>query len=68
MVKICIRGQCKQIQIIPNNGEPTRCMVQVELDHHISLEYDIELLIPIDFATLLEAGLPINIILEQDAG
>jgi hypothetical protein len=71
VVKIYMRGQCKKIQIIPNNGEPTRCMVQIELEHYISLEYrryDIQLLVPAEFATLLEAGLPVDITLEQDGG
>jgi len=69
MVKIWMRGQCKNIEIIPNNGEPARHSVQVELDGYISLEHrrcDIQLFVPAEFASLLEVALPINIILEQN--
>ncbi len=69
MVKICMRGQCKKIEITPNNGEPTRCIVQIELDHYISLAYrrfDVQLFVPVEFATLLEVGLPVNVTLEQN--
>jgi hypothetical protein len=62
-----MRGECKNIWF-PNNGSPARCMVRVELDHDIPLEYgrsDIQLLVPAEFATLLEVGLPLTLILEQ---
>jgi hypothetical protein len=68
MVKISMRGHRKNIEIIPNNGEPARCSVQVELDRYVSLEHrrcDIQLFAPAEFASLLEVALPINIILEQ---
>jgi hypothetical protein len=54
MVKICLRGTCKSIGIIPSNGEPTRCEVRLELDHNVSPEYhryDIQLSVPTEFAT-----------------
>jgi len=69
VVKIFMRGRCKNVQVAPNNGEPTRCIVQIELDHHVSLQYrryDIQLLVPTEFATLLEAGLPVSLIFEQN--
>jgi len=69
VVKICLRGQCKNINTTPVNGEPARCMVQIELDHNISLaypRYDIQLFVPAEFATLLETGLAVNLTLEQN--
>ncbi len=68
MVKICLKGKCKTIQITPNNGEPSHCEVRVELDHDIPLTYrayDIQLQVPLEFATLLEAGQPLTITLDQ---
>lgn len=68
MVKICLKGKCKTIQVTPNNGEASRCEVWVELDHDIPLTYrcyDIRLLVPVEFATLLEAGQPLTITLDQ---
>jgi hypothetical protein len=69
MVTICLKGQCKNIQITPNNGEPSRCEVRVELDHDIPITYrayDIQLLVPVEFASLLEVGLPMTVTLDQD--
>lgn len=69
MVKICLRGTCRSIGIIPNNGEPTRCEIRLELDHNMSLEYhryDIQLFVPTEFATLLEVGRTVSLTLEQD--
>jgi hypothetical protein len=69
MVKICLRGTCKSIGIIPSNGEPTRCQVRMELDHNMSIEYhpyDIQLFIPIEFASLLEVGRTFTVNLEQN--
>jgi hypothetical protein len=37
MVKICLRRKCKSIGIIPNNGEPARCEIWLELDRDNSL-------------------------------
>ena len=68
MVKICLQGNCKNIQLTPNNGEPSHCEVWVELDHDIPLTYrayDIQLQVPVEFATLLEAGRALTITLEQ---
>ena len=69
MVKINLRGSCKDIKLTASNSEPARCMVQVELDHSIPLTYhlyEIKLLVPTEFATLLEVGLPVTITLEQN--
>jgi hypothetical protein len=69
MVKICLRGTCKTIGILPDNGQPSRCEIQLELDHNVSLEYhryDIQLLVPTEFATLLEVGRTVTMTLEQN--
>jgi hypothetical protein len=69
MVKICLSGRCKSIGIIPNNGEPSRCQVQLELDRNVSLEYhryDVQLLVPTEFAALLEVGHAVTLTLEQN--
>ena len=34
MVKICLRGECKNVQLATNNGESARCTVRLELDAH----------------------------------
>jgi hypothetical protein len=68
MVKTCLKGKCKTFQVTPNNGELSHCEVRVELDHDIPLTYrayDIQLLVPIEFATLLEVGQPLTITLDQ---
>lgn len=68
MVKICLNGKCKDIQIMPNNGFPVRCMVRVELNRDILLTYpmhNIELYVPAEYATLLEVGLPLTVTLDQ---
>ena len=64
-----VERQVQNIVIAPDNGEPARCMVQVELGHNICLaypRYDIQLFVPTEFAGLLEADLPLNITLEQN--
>ena len=69
MVKICLRGTCKSIGIIPNNGEPARCEIRLELDHNVSSAYhlyDIQLFVPTEFATLLEVGRTVSMTLEQN--
>jgi len=69
IVKICLKGKCKTIQVTPNNGEPSHCEVRVELDHDIPLTYrayDIKLQVPIEFAILLQAGKPLTLTLDQD--
>ena len=68
MVKISLNGNCKDIQMIPNNGFPVRCRVKIELSRDIRLTYpvhDIELFVPTEFATLLEVGLPVTVTLDQ---
>lgn len=69
MVKISLKGKCQDIQVTADNGQPARCMIQVELDHSIPLAfhlYEIKLLVPTEFATLLEVGDPVTLTLEQD--
>jgi hypothetical protein len=69
VLKICLQGECMNIEPHPNNGEPARCLVRVELDHNVPLtydRYDIELFVPTEFATLLEVGQPITVTLEQN--
>ena len=44
-------------------------MIQVELDHNVSVApalYDIQFLIPREFASLLEVGLPLSVTIEQN--
>ena len=68
MVKICLRATCKDIGIVPNNGQPTRCGIRLELDHNVSLEYyryDIQLFVT-EFATLLEVGRTVTMTPEQN--
>jgi hypothetical protein len=68
MVKICLNGKCKDIQIIPRNGFPVRCKVRVELSRDIPMTYplhDIELYVPAEFGSLLEIGLPLTVTLDQ---
>lgn len=68
MVKVCMKGVCRNVQMSPSNGEPRRCAIQVELDHNVSIEYrlyDVELFVPVEFASLIEAGLPLTLTIEQ---
>jgi hypothetical protein len=68
VVKICLRGECKDIQIVATNGQPARSMMRIELDHNIPLEYhryDIQLFFPTEFASLIEVGATVGITLEQ---
>jgi hypothetical protein len=69
VVKICLNGKCTNVQIIPNNGFPARCEVQIQLDHKLSLAYrpyDVQLLVPAELATLLEVGHSVTLTLEQN--
>jgi hypothetical protein len=69
VVKVCLRGRCKNIELTSSNGQPSRCVIDIELDHNVSSEYrlyDVRLLVPVEFATLLETGLPLAITLEQN--
>jgi len=68
VVKICLHGMCKDIQIVPNNGFPVRCKVRVELSRDILLTYplhDIEFFIPAEYATLLDVGHRLTVTLDQ---
>jgi len=69
VVKICLRGECKNIQLTPSMGESVCSVVWVDLDRNIPVTsrlYDILLFLPPEFATLLEVGLPVTLTLEQD--
>jgi hypothetical protein len=69
VIKICLRGNCKGIQLISSNGRPSRCLVRIELDHSIPLahdSYDIQLVVPVEFGTLLEPGEVVAVTLEQN--
>lgn len=69
MVKVCLRGRCKDVRLTTLNGNPARCAVQVELDHNVSVAhalYSLEFLIPREFASLLEVGLPLTVTIEQN--
>ncbi len=71
MVKICLKGICKTIELTPKNGQPGRCVIRIELDHNVSLAYrlyDVELFVPAEFSSLLEANHPVTITLEQNGG
>ena len=68
MVKICLNDKCKDIQLIPNNGFPVRCKVSVELSRDLRLTYPIhfiEVYFPMEYASLLEIGLPLTLTLDQ---
>jgi hypothetical protein len=70
VLKISLRGNCKTVKLIPANGRAGRCLVRVELDHSIPLEFDmyeIQLFVPVEFATLLEEGTEVTVTLEQNA-
>ena len=69
MVKVCLKGRCKNIQLTPENGEPARCVVQIELDQNIPVAYRrhcVQLFVPAEFAALLEVGLPLTVTIEQN--
>jgi hypothetical protein len=43
-------------------------MVRLQLDHNVPLTYrlyDVQLFVPIEFASLLEVGLPVALTLDQ---
>jgi hypothetical protein len=68
VLKVCLRGNCKDIRLTTSNGVPARCMVRVEMDQDIPSAYalyNVELFVPTEFATLFEIGLPVVITLEQ---
>jgi len=71
MVKVCLTGRCTSIHPTAQNGEPAHYVIQVELDRNVSRTrgpYDIQLLVPVELATLIEEGLPVVVTLEQDGG
>ena len=69
MVKVNLIGKCTSIQLTPQNGEPARCQLNVELDGDVASlvyhPYDLQLIIPVEFATLFLVGHAINITLDQ---
>ncbi|MFY9690967.1 MAG: hypothetical protein WA369_11480 [Candidatus Acidiferrales bacterium] len=71
MVKVCLKGRCRSVEPTSHNGNPVQCVIQVELDRGVLPVhgvYDVRLVVPIEFAMLLEAGLPVVVTLEQDGG
>jgi hypothetical protein len=69
VIKICLKGQCNNVRLIRNDSGPVRCEVRIELDHGVSLTtglYDVALLVPAEFATLLETGRALTLTLEQN--
>jgi hypothetical protein len=68
VVKICLNGKRKDIQLIPNNGFPVRCKVSVESSRDLRLTcpiHFIEVYVPAEYASLLEIGLPLTLTLDQ---
>jgi hypothetical protein len=64
MVKVCLKGICQNVQLTPENGQPVRCLIRVELDQNASRTYrlhDVQLLVPAEFATLLEVGRSVTV-------
>ena len=72
MITLTLRGKCTDIRLAAANGNPTRCVVSVELDHNFAKlvyhPYGVQLTLPAEFATLFETGLAINLTLGQDGG
>jgi hypothetical protein len=69
VVKISMRGKCKDIQLTPSNGNPARCVIRIELDHSVPLSYsahDMQFFVPAELGTLLEVGSPVSVTLEQN--
>jgi hypothetical protein len=67
VVRISIRCECKNIRLSTTSGRPARSAVGIELNHNVPLtfgHYDIQLLVPAEFATLLEVGLPVTVTLD----
>jgi hypothetical protein len=64
-----MKGESKNIRLSTNNGGPPRSSVGIELDHRVPLtygRYDTQLLVPSEFAALLEVGLRVILTLEQN--
>jgi len=71
MIKVCLTGRCTSIEPTAQNGKPAHSVIRVELDRDSSWSYsnhDIKLFVPIEFATLLEVGLPVVMTIEQNGG
>ena len=68
MVKVCLRGRCKNIEPATKNGKTARCRIGLQLHDGISFQdaRDVELLIPAEYAALLEVGLSLTLTLEQN--
>jgi hypothetical protein len=71
MVTVTLNGKYSDIQLKPQNGEPERRQVNIQLDESLaSLRYrpdDVQLVIPCKFAALFLVGHPIRIALRQNA-
>ena len=70
MVTVTLNGKYSDIQLKPQNGEPERRQVNIQLDESLaSLRYrpdDVQLVIPCKFAGLVLVGHPISIALSQN--
>jgi hypothetical protein len=70
MVTVRLNGKCTQIQLTPANGEPVHCLLNVELDRNPTTlqyrPYDVQLVLPVEFAALFEVGHTISITLDQN--
>ncbi len=69
MVKINLNGICKAVELTPNNGRPRLCLIRVELDHNVARNFrthDIQLMVPAEFAGLMDVNFPVTVTLEQN--
>lgn len=69
MVTVSLYGKCTDIRLTPENGEPSRCQLTVQLDRSVVSflyhPYDVQLILPVEFAALFEIGRPISVTLDQ---
>ncbi len=70
MVTVNLIGKCTNITLTPANGEPNHCLLTVQLDRNLAellyRPYDVQLIIPVEFAALFSVGHPISISLGQN--
>jgi hypothetical protein len=70
MVTVNLIGKCTNIQLTPANGEPNHCTLTVQLDRNLAQmlyrPYEVQLVIPVEFAALFQVGHPISIALGQN--
>jgi hypothetical protein len=70
MVTVNLIGKCTNITLTAANGEPNHCPLTVQLDRHLAellyRPYDVQLIIPVEFAALFSVGHAISISLGQN--